>query len=136
MSDARGPRVVLATHNRGKLAELRDKRTTPDRFRRAATRISVLLAAEAMRDVPSGTVTVFTQADATFVKAVKAKTDALEDAWIKAAEGRGLKDAKKVLAEKRPKGAKTVEAPKIKPKTAPRTMALAVNSAGDCVAGT
>jgi uracil phosphoribosyltransferase len=42
------------------LAELRDKRTTPDRFRRAATRISVLLVAEAMRDVPSGAVTVDT----------------------------------------------------------------------------
>ena len=42
------------------LAELRDKRTTPDRFRRAATRISVLLAAEAMRDVPNGAVTVDT----------------------------------------------------------------------------
>jgi uracil phosphoribosyltransferase len=42
------------------LAELRDKRTTPDRFRRAATRISVLLAAEAMRDVPSGSVMVDT----------------------------------------------------------------------------
>jgi len=34
------------------LIELRDKRTPPDRFRRAATRISVLLAAEAMRDLP------------------------------------------------------------------------------------
>jgi len=42
------------------LAELRDERTTPDRFRRAATRISVLLAAEAMRQVPSNTVTVDT----------------------------------------------------------------------------
>jgi uracil phosphoribosyltransferase len=42
------------------LAELRDKRTTPDRFRRAATRISVLLAAEAMREVPSNTVTIDT----------------------------------------------------------------------------
>jgi len=42
------------------LAELRDKHTTPDCFRRAATRISVLLAAEAMRDVPSGAVTVDT----------------------------------------------------------------------------
>jgi uracil phosphoribosyltransferase len=42
------------------LAELRDKRTAPDRFRRAATRISVLLAAEAMREVPSNTVTVDT----------------------------------------------------------------------------
>ena len=42
------------------LAELRDKRTTPDRFRRAATRISVLLAAEAMREVPDVSVTVET----------------------------------------------------------------------------
>jgi uracil phosphoribosyltransferase len=42
------------------LAELRDKRTTPDRFRRAATRISVLLAAEAMREVPSSAVMVDT----------------------------------------------------------------------------
>jgi uracil phosphoribosyltransferase len=42
------------------LAELRDKRTTPDHFRRAATRISVLLVAEAMRDVPSTAVTVDT----------------------------------------------------------------------------
>ena len=42
------------------LAELRDTRTTPDCFRRAATRISVLLAAEAMRDVPSSAVTVDT----------------------------------------------------------------------------
>src|SRR5712671_5515500 len=30
----------------------------------------------------------------------------------------------------------TVEAPKINPKTTPMTIALAVNSAGDCVAGT
>jgi uracil phosphoribosyltransferase len=42
------------------LAELRDKRTAPERFRRAATRISVLLAAEAMRQVPSSAVTVDT----------------------------------------------------------------------------
>jgi uracil phosphoribosyltransferase len=34
------------------LATLRDKRTAPDEFRRVATRISVLLAAEALRDVP------------------------------------------------------------------------------------
>ena len=34
------------------LASLRDKRTAPDEFRRVATRISVLLAAEALRDVP------------------------------------------------------------------------------------
>jgi len=39
--------------------ELRDVRTDPPAFRRAANRISVLLAAEALRDVPSarGTVT-------------------------------------------------------------------------------
>ena len=43
----------------------------------------------------------FTKADAPFVAAVKAKTSGLEDAWIKAAEAKGLKDAKKVLAEYR-----------------------------------
>ena len=42
------------------LVSLRDKRTPPDHFRRAATRISVLLAAEAMRDVPTMTATVET----------------------------------------------------------------------------
>jgi uracil phosphoribosyltransferase len=40
------------------LASLRDTRTRPDQFRRAATRISVLLAAEAMRDLPTCGVTV------------------------------------------------------------------------------
>jgi uracil phosphoribosyltransferase len=40
------------------LVDLRDKRTTPEHFRRAATRISVLLAAEAMRGVPSAEVIV------------------------------------------------------------------------------
>jgi uracil phosphoribosyltransferase len=35
------------------LLELRDVRTAPPAFRRAANRISVLLAAEALRDVPS-----------------------------------------------------------------------------------
>src|SRR5687767_15992762 len=35
------------------LMELRDKRTEPPAFRRAANRISVLLATEALRDVPS-----------------------------------------------------------------------------------
>lgn len=35
------------------LVELRDSRTSPASFRRAARRISVLLAAEATRDVPS-----------------------------------------------------------------------------------
>lgn len=40
--------------------ELRDARTEPPAFRRAANRISVLLAAEALRDVPSGPGTVVT----------------------------------------------------------------------------
>ena len=48
----------------------------------------------------------FTKADAPFVAAVKAKTSGLEDAWIKAAEAKGLKDAKKVLAEYRAEIAK------------------------------
>jgi uracil phosphoribosyltransferase len=42
------------------LVSLRDKQTAPEEFRRAATRISVLLAAEALRDVPTGDVTVET----------------------------------------------------------------------------
>lgn len=42
------------------LVELRDKRTPPDAFRRAATRISVLLAAEALRAAPNSHVTVDT----------------------------------------------------------------------------
>jgi uracil phosphoribosyltransferase len=42
------------------LVALRDKRTTPEAFRRGATRISVLLAAEALRDLPTIDVTVDT----------------------------------------------------------------------------
>ena len=42
------------------LANLRDKRTPPEDFRRGATRISVLLAAEALRDMPTRDVTVET----------------------------------------------------------------------------
>ena len=42
------------------LVELRDKRTTAEHFRRAATRISVLLAAEALREVATSRVTVET----------------------------------------------------------------------------
>jgi uracil phosphoribosyltransferase len=42
------------------LVELRDKQTTPEHFRRAATRISVLLAAEALREAPWSPVTVET----------------------------------------------------------------------------
>jgi TRAP-type C4-dicarboxylate transport system substrate-binding protein len=48
----------------------------------------------------------FTKADATFVGAVKAKTAGLEDTWAKAAEAKGLKDAKKVLADYRAEIAK------------------------------
>src|SRR5262252_4177710 len=42
------------------LAQLRDKQTPADTFRRVATRISVLLGAEALRDVPTATSTVVT----------------------------------------------------------------------------
>ena len=42
------------------LLELRDARTPAPEFRRAANRISVLLAAEALRDVPSKATTVLT----------------------------------------------------------------------------
>ena len=42
------------------LVDLRDLRTPPNAFRRAATRISVLLAAEAMRDISSTATTVTT----------------------------------------------------------------------------
>ena len=35
------------------LAELRDSRTQPERFRALTNRISVLLGAEALRDVPT-----------------------------------------------------------------------------------
>ena len=40
--------------------ELRDARTAPPAFRRAAHRISVLLVAEALRDIPASTITVHT----------------------------------------------------------------------------
>jgi uracil phosphoribosyltransferase len=42
------------------LVVLRDKRTTPEHFRRAATRISVLLAVEALRGAPTRRVVVET----------------------------------------------------------------------------
>jgi TRAP-type C4-dicarboxylate transport system substrate-binding protein len=41
----------------------------------------------------------FTKADAAFVKAVATRTAPLEDDWAKAAEARGLKNPKKVLAD-------------------------------------
>jgi TRAP-type C4-dicarboxylate transport system substrate-binding protein len=43
----------------------------------------------------------FTQADAAFIQAVKSKTAPLEDAWAKAAEAKGMKGAKKALADYR-----------------------------------
>jgi TRAP-type transport system periplasmic protein len=43
----------------------------------------------------------FTKADPAFVKAVDAKMGPLVDTWAKAAEAKGLKDPKKVLAEYR-----------------------------------
>ena len=42
------------------LVSLRDTSTAPEHFRRAATRISVLLAAEALRNIPTQDVTVQT----------------------------------------------------------------------------
>ena len=42
------------------LMELRDMRTAPPAFRRAANRISVLLTSEALRDLPSSAATVTT----------------------------------------------------------------------------
>jgi uracil phosphoribosyltransferase len=42
------------------LVTLRDRHTTPEHFRQAATRISVMLAAEALRDVATTAVTVET----------------------------------------------------------------------------
>ncbi len=42
------------------LVDLRDRRTGPEHFRRAATRISVLLAAEALRDLPTSSAIVHT----------------------------------------------------------------------------
>ena len=46
-----------------------------------------------------GSLVVVTKADAKFVQEVKDKTAPLEQAWVKAAEGKGLKNAAKVLAE-------------------------------------
>jgi TRAP-type C4-dicarboxylate transport system substrate-binding protein len=43
----------------------------------------------------------FTKADPVFVKAIDSKMGPLIDTWAKAAEAKGLKDPKKVLAEYR-----------------------------------
>ena len=42
------------------LASLRDVKTTPGRFRRLAERLSLFLAAEALKDLPTETATVET----------------------------------------------------------------------------
>ena len=54
--------VHLVTHPlvQDILCELRDARTPPERFRQLAWRISVLLGAEALRDVPTVAETVDT----------------------------------------------------------------------------
>lgn len=49
---------------------------------------------------------VVTKADAAFVADIKAKTAALEQGWVKAAEGKGLKNAAKVMNEFRAEIAK------------------------------
>lgn len=49
---------------------------------------------------------VVTKADAAFVADIKAKTASLEQGWVKAAEGKGLKNAAKVLSEFRAEIAK------------------------------
>jgi hypothetical protein len=43
----------------------------------------------------------FTMADPAFVKAVGEKVEPVIDNWVKAAEAKGLKDARKVLGEYR-----------------------------------
>jgi uracil phosphoribosyltransferase len=54
------------------LMELRDVRTAPPEFRRAANRISVLLAAEAFKDVPATPHTVTTPLGPAYGTAVRA----------------------------------------------------------------
>jgi uracil phosphoribosyltransferase len=54
------------------LMELRDARTTPPAFRRAANRISILLAADALRDVPSTAASVVTPLGPAYGRVVKA----------------------------------------------------------------
>lgn len=54
------------------LLELRDSRTEPPAFRRAADRISVLLAAEALKDVPSEVTSVETPLGPASGRAVRA----------------------------------------------------------------
>jgi uracil phosphoribosyltransferase len=71
------------------LMELRDIRTTPPEFRRAANRISVLLAAEALRDVPAAPATVTTPLGAADGRVVR--TDVVVVPVLRA--GLGMLDA-------------------------------------------
>ncbi|MGE0446848.1 MAG: uracil phosphoribosyltransferase [Vicinamibacterales bacterium] len=71
------------------LLELRDSRTEPPAFRRAADRISVLLAAEALRDVPSEATSVQTPLGPAGGRAVK--TDVVVVPVLRA--GLGMLDA-------------------------------------------
>jgi uracil phosphoribosyltransferase len=71
------------------LIELRDVRTAPPEFRRAANRISVLLAAEALKDVPTAPATVVTPLGPADGKVVK--TDVVVVPVLRA--GLGMLDA-------------------------------------------
>jgi uracil phosphoribosyltransferase len=71
------------------LAELRDVRTRPPAFRRAANRISVLLAAEALRDIPAADATVTTPLGPAEVRVVQ--TDVVVVPVLRA--GLGMLDA-------------------------------------------
>ncbi|MDP3924976.1 MAG: ABC transporter substrate-binding protein, partial [Hydrogenophaga sp.] len=53
----------------------------------------------ASRDIQKQTGVQRQMASAAFVDDVKAQQAALEDRWVAAAEGRGLKNARAVLAE-------------------------------------
>jgi uracil phosphoribosyltransferase len=59
------------------LAALRDRRTTSDRFRQLAHRVSLLLVAEATRDLPLAESTVETPLEATAVKRLQARVVAV-----------------------------------------------------------
>ena len=64
----------------------------------AAASFGGFIASRVVLGLGEGAV-VITKADAKFVKEVKDKTAPLEQAWVKAAEGKGLKNPAKVLAD-------------------------------------
>lgn len=59
------------------LRALRDRRTPPEEFRRLARRVSLLLVAEATRDLPTAEVTVETPLETTQVRRVAARVVAV-----------------------------------------------------------